>query len=173
MILAMDEIPKIIISFAVTFLGAFFASRLAIDKYRHEKLWEARYDLYRRMLQSLAALDSHASYAIDVECMGIDTISKSAPRLWLDIEAEQRNLEAQLAEAQLVLPVAVVDAIGEVLKTVRGAKMEYEEVPIICWDSTGDDIRDTIAGCYDHIRVASHKAVLVIKGQGRRDLKSN
>lgn len=123
MALAMSEWVTIASSLVGSLIVGSATAFWTIYKYRHEKLWEARHDLYRRILQSLSVLDSRASHAIDVECVGINTISKSVHGLWLEIESEQRNLEAQLADAQLVLPVEVVNAIGEVLKAVRGQRL--------------------------------------------------
>lgn len=63
-----DEISKFLSPIIVGFIGAYFGSLLALNKFKKEKLWDERKSIYKEIIEAFEELSAWSEYMRSSHC---------------------------------------------------------------------------------------------------------
>lgn len=164
------EMPSWLISFFTTFLAAFLGSMLSIWKFKREKVWQEKYQLYQNILSALEAMMLWANETSCRENMipALATQSAEGGNRLAFLEA-RRIIVKTTSIGRLLLPRKVIDELVSLQKDlwdeiIREADEKY-------YDPNTPGESEALAQCAGNVaKLVSTRLDLVIK-HARNDLR--
>lgn len=120
------EIVKIVVSTLTVFAAAFLGSRIALKKYRKEKLWEAKHKAYTDVLSAIFAINYWAEehYSNTVPCLPSSSKEK-LDDLYKEFENSRQQLWKTVKIGELVISKNTIELLEAFLTSLEKERFRY------------------------------------------------